>query len=226
MSSGPTLGYWPVRAFGQPIRLLLKYSGVEFNDKRYKMGEGNTFKDIQSIRKYWLPEKFNLGLDFPNLPYYIDGDIKLSQSLVILRYLGRKHGLVATDEKSIIRQELVEQQLADARIQFMIKILLAPEFDKQNVLNETIIPQLEQLDKFLGSGDWFVGTKLTYVDFFGYETLDWFRLFSPETVAKYKNLSNFLNRFENLPAIKNYMNSSEFLSWPIFGAVAKWGYKK
>ena len=37
--------------------------------------------------------KFKLGLDFPNLPYLIDGNIKVTQSNAILRYLGRKFGL-------------------------------------------------------------------------------------------------------------------------------------
>ena len=31
------------------------------------------------------------GLPLPNLPYYIDGDLKLTQSMAILRHLGRKH---------------------------------------------------------------------------------------------------------------------------------------
>jgi len=77
MSSKPILGYWDTRALGQPIRYMLKYAGVHFTDKRYQFGEGNSFANWESISKYWAPEKFTLGLDFPNLPYYIDGDIKV-----------------------------------------------------------------------------------------------------------------------------------------------------
>ena len=39
----------------------------------------------------WLEQdKINWGIDFPNLPYVIDGDFKTSQTQTILKYLGRK----------------------------------------------------------------------------------------------------------------------------------------
>jgi glutathione S-transferase len=79
----PTLGYWDIRGRAQPIRFLLKYAGVEFNDKRYEFGPGSTLAQIESIRKYWLTDKSNLGLDFPNLPYYIDGDVKVSYHFIV-----------------------------------------------------------------------------------------------------------------------------------------------
>uniref|UniRef100_A0A8C5L044 glutathione transferase n=1 Tax=Jaculus jaculus TaxID=51337 RepID=A0A8C5L044_JACJA len=44
-------------------------------------------------RSQWLNEKFKLGLDFPNLPYLIDGTHKITQSNAILRYIARKHNL-------------------------------------------------------------------------------------------------------------------------------------
>ena len=66
-----TLGFWDIRALAQPMRLLLKYIGAQFTDKRYPFAEGEDFKAS------WYPDKTKLGLDFPNLPYYIDGDVKV-----------------------------------------------------------------------------------------------------------------------------------------------------
>jgi glutathione S-transferase len=77
MSNVPTLGYWDIRGLAEPIRYLLKYAGVKFNDKRYEFGPGSSMTELESIRKNWSPDKFNLGLDFPNLPFYIDGDLKV-----------------------------------------------------------------------------------------------------------------------------------------------------
>ncbi|CAG0910166.1 unnamed protein product, partial [Darwinula stevensoni] len=57
-----------------------------------------------------------LGLDFPNLPYYIDGDVKLSQSLSIIRHLGRKHGLYGQTEEEQCRQDMAEQQHVDLKM--------------------------------------------------------------------------------------------------------------
>ena len=78
MSSKPTVEYWNIRGLAQPIRYLLVISGVEFNDKRYPYGQGNTVEEIESIQKYWRQEKESLDLDFPNLPYYIDGNVKVN----------------------------------------------------------------------------------------------------------------------------------------------------
>ena len=77
MNSSPTLGYWNIRGLAQPIRYLFVIAEVDFNDKRYPFGEGNTFAEIESVIKHWKPDKESLGLDFPNLPYYIDGDVKV-----------------------------------------------------------------------------------------------------------------------------------------------------
>ncbi len=77
MSDVTTLGYWNVRGLGQPIRYLLKYAGVKFDDKRYEFGAGSSMTELESICKNWIPDKFNLGLDFPNLPFFIDGDVKV-----------------------------------------------------------------------------------------------------------------------------------------------------
>ena len=54
------------------LRILLKYTGTEFEDKLLSCGPAPDFD-----RSCWLDQKFKLGLDFPNLPYYIDGDIKV-----------------------------------------------------------------------------------------------------------------------------------------------------
>jgi glutathione S-transferase len=39
----------------------------------------------------WFNVKFTLGLDLPNLPYFIDGDINLTEHVPILRQICRKY---------------------------------------------------------------------------------------------------------------------------------------
>jgi len=70
----PVLGYYDFRGFGDAPRLLLLYSKVDFQDKRYPLGPAPDYE-----RKEWLQDKYNLNLDFPNLPYYIDDDVKITQ---------------------------------------------------------------------------------------------------------------------------------------------------
>ena len=52
----------------------------------YKLGDGHEFDQSE-----WLKQKENLGLDFPNLPYFIDNDTKITESSAIMRYIARKH---------------------------------------------------------------------------------------------------------------------------------------
>ncbi|KAH7941008.1 hypothetical protein HPB49_009185 [Dermacentor silvarum] len=95
--------------YPKPARL---YKGVDFVDKRYKLGPAPGYDHEE-----WLGEKFTLGLEFPNLPYYIDGDVKLTQSLAILRYLSRKYGLAANldrmNDKEMVELDVLEQQAGD-----------------------------------------------------------------------------------------------------------------
>jgi glutathione S-transferase len=38
-------------------------------------------------RAAWTDVKHSLGYDFPNLPYYEDGKVKLSETSAIMRYI-------------------------------------------------------------------------------------------------------------------------------------------
>ena len=81
----PTLGYWDIQGLGQPLRMILAYLDIEHEDIVY---------DNTTLRTTWVTDiKPNLGLDFPNVPYYKDGDLKITQSLAIIRYIGKKHGM-------------------------------------------------------------------------------------------------------------------------------------
>ena len=79
------------------------------------------------------------------------------------------------------------------------------------------------LSNYMTDKEWFT-PELSYVDFLAYELIDWLRLFSPSTFDEYPTLQSYLDRFEALPAIKEYFNSPEYKSWPIASSAAKWGY--
>ena len=89
----PLLAYWDVRGLTEPIRLLLEYVGVEYDQKFYVCGDGPDFS-----RTDWTDVKGSFGLDFPNLPYYIEGNLKLTESWAILRYIAGKNNLLPEGE--------------------------------------------------------------------------------------------------------------------------------
>ncbi|XP_040854572.1 glutathione S-transferase Mu 1 isoform X3 [Ochotona curzoniae] len=215
-----TLGYWDIRGLAHAIRLLLEYTDTSYEEKRYTMGDAPDYD-----RSQWLSEKFKLGLDFPNLPYLIDGTHKLTQSNAILRYLGRKHNLCGETEEEKIRVDILENQAMDVSNQ-LAEVCYSPDFEKQKPEYLKGIPDmLKQFSQFLGEKPWFAGDKITFVDFLTYDVLDLHRVFVPSCLEAFPNLKAFVSRFEDLPKISAYIKSNRFLPRPLYTKVATWGNK-
>lgn len=48
-----------------------------------------------------------------------------------------------------------------------------------------------------------------------------------DCLETYPNLVAYVDRIENLPAMKKFLASPERMSWPVLGPIAlKWGYNK
>uniref|UniRef100_A0A8D2D1D9 Glutathione S-transferase n=1 Tax=Sciurus vulgaris TaxID=55149 RepID=A0A8D2D1D9_SCIVU len=215
-----TLGYWDIRGLAYPIRLLLEYTDSSYEEKRYTMGNAPDYD-----RSQWLNEKFKLGLDFPNLPYLIDGTHRITQSNAILRYIARKHNLCGETEEEKIRVDILENQAMDTRMQFAM-VCYNPDFEKKKPEYLEILPEKMKLfSQFLGKRPWFAGDKITFVDFLAYDILDQHRLFEPKCLDAFPNLKDFMSRFEGLKKISAYMKSSRFLPTPVFSKMAMWGNK-
>ena len=86
-SEKPHLGYWESRGTAQHIRYLLIYLGVDFEETRYPMGDAPEYD-----RSAWTSKKDNLGLFFPSLPYFIDGECRLTDSKAIMKFIACKYG--------------------------------------------------------------------------------------------------------------------------------------
>ena len=66
MNDSLVLAYWGIRGRAQILRHLLAYSGLKWEEKIYT-----------SMEEY-SEEKYGLGLDFPNLPYLLDGEVRIT----------------------------------------------------------------------------------------------------------------------------------------------------
>ena len=219
MSAKPVLGYWDIRGLAQPIKLLLAYTGTEYQDKRFPCGPGPEFD-----RSQWFDNKFSFGLDFPNLPYYIDGDVKLSQSNAILRYIARKHDMLGKTDKEKAMVDMMAEETMDLRNAW-IGLCYNPDFEnlKEGYLNN-LGPKMQQFSKFLASKPWFAGQSMTFVDFVMYELIDIHQQLVPNCVQNYPNLERFQERFERLPKIAMFMKSPQFMKAPLNNKMAKFGY--
>ncbi|XP_072864607.1 glutathione S-transferase Mu 4 [Chlorocebus sabaeus] len=215
-----TLGYWDIRGLAHAIRLLLEYTDSSYEEKKYTMGDAPDYD-----RSQWLNEKFKLGLDFPNLPYLIDGTHKITQSNAILRYIARKHNLCGETEEEKIRVDILENQAMDVSNQ-LARVCYSPDFEKvKPEYLEGLPTMMQYFSQFLGKRPWFVGDKITFVDFLAYDVLDLHRIFEPKCLDAFPNLKDFISRFEGLEKISAYMKSSRFLPKPLYTRVAVWGNK-
>ncbi|XP_040574939.1 glutathione S-transferase Mu 3 [Lepeophtheirus salmonis] len=209
------LAYWDIRGLAQPIRLLLEYTGEDYEEKKYSCGPAPDFD-----KSSWLAIKQSISLDFPNLPYYIDGDVKLTQSNAIIRHIARKNDLCGKTENDKWKVDLLAEQAMDFR-NGIVHLSYNPNFEslKDNYL-KSVQGKLVEFSNFIGKGPWFTGESITFVDFIMYELLDQHRLLSSTVLDQFKNLKDFLDRFEKLPKIAEYMKSERFIHRPINNKMA------
>lgn len=211
----PTLGYWKIRGLAQPIRLLLNYVGEDFEDVRYEQGDAPEYS-----RDSWFKVKFTLGLPIPNLPYYIDGDIKITQTNAILRYIARKHNLLGATEAERVNVDVMMDQAMDLR-NTIVSIVYNKEYEKLKTDYFKNLPsRLEPFENFIGENPWFAGQNVTVCDFHIYELLDQLRIMDPGCLDKFSKLKAFIDRFEALPKIKAYLSSSQCIKRPINNKIA------
>ncbi len=76
------LGYWKIRGLAHPIRYLLEYTEHPYSDVMYEQGDAPEY----SV-ECWTSVKNTLDLDFPSIPYLIDGETKLTDPYAIMIYL-------------------------------------------------------------------------------------------------------------------------------------------
>ncbi|XP_037679982.1 glutathione S-transferase Mu 2-like [Choloepus didactylus] len=214
------LGYWDIRGLAHLIHQLLEYTDSNYEEKKYTLGDAPDYD-----RSQWLNDKFKLDLDFPNLPCLIDGARKITQSNTILRYIAHKHNLCGETEVEKIHVDILENQIADTRLQ-LATICYSPDFEKLKPKYLEGLPEKMRLySQFLGKRPWFAGDKTTFVDFLAYDVLDQNRSFEPKCLDAFPNLKDFMARFEGLKQISAYMKSSRFCPGPMYTRMAVWGNK-
>jgi len=217
------LGYWKIRGLAQSIRLMLGYAEVDFEDKLYEITDPPEFSP-----EAWMKEKFTLGLDFPNLPYYLDGETKLSQSNAIMRHLARKHDLMGKTDREKDRCDQAAEQIIDLR-QGFTKLTYGGasqglDFKKAApAYAANIKSSLEPFEAFLGDNKWLAGENLTWADFILWELLDQYLLFKPGCLSELPKLAAYHQRFKDEPKIKKFMKSPKFFKGPCNNKMADWG---
>lgn len=201
------LGYWKVRGLGQPLRLLLSYTGLDFEEVQYDNPD-----------KWFKEDKLNLGLEFPNLPYLIDGDFKLTESTAIARYIINRSGKTDLLGKNVQDAGqlnnilgVITDALKDIRGLFWNK-----DYENLKVdLLEKARPKFDAIKAFVGEKEFALG-YLSLADFLLAEHLYYFETLYPSEKSNYGFWWRIRHNFESLPEIKAYYSRADALRGPFF----------
>lgn len=194
------LGYWKIRGLAEPIRALLAYVEADYEEVAYECGDAPGFD-----RSSWTDVKFTLGLEFPNLPYLMDGDVKLTQTIAILHYLSNKYGLAPKDFAVHAQCDMLDHVAIDLTM-LGVRLFYQPK-DKFEAGRAGLVASagamIKQFATFLGSKKYFAGDYITGTDFLVFETIDKYTVLEP-TIIEDENLKNFMQRIRDLPTMNKY----------------------
>jgi len=191
--------YFDLRVKGEAARLLLAYSGLEWEDDRVVLPWDDA--TVWSSMKPSMP--------WGQLPCLTYKGEKICQSMAICRFVAREAGISGRNSLEIAMVDEIVDVIQDA-IEANYKAWYSPNRREELVklTGQTFPTTLTQLEKKLTErgGQFFVGNSFTWAD------LHTFFLCSedficPTVLATYPKLSNLVSRVGEMPNIKSWMET-------------------
>ncbi|KAF2904005.1 hypothetical protein ILUMI_02176 [Ignelater luminosus] len=196
MAPAYKLTYFPISGLAEPLRYLMSYGGIEFEDYRFE-------------RENWPNLK-------PNMPFgqvpVLEVNGKLAhQHVAMARYLAKQVKLVGKDDWEDLEIDAIVETINDLRQKIFFyyyeQHLESRRSQKELFFRETLPYYLERLDAIAknNNGHLAVG-KLTWADVFFVSFIEYFNfLLNQEVIANYPNLQLVEKNVVELPAIKNWL---------------------
>lgn len=156
------LTYFNLRARGEPIRLVFAYAGVDYEDVRVS---------YENIAEEWPPIKNSGKCPFGQLPILEVDGVTLCQSMTILRFVAKRHGLVPSNDLEQAKADMFSEAVYDLE-NAMVRIIVQPDPEQKKAMTDkfhkelpTVCKCLENvLDKNPKDEIYCVGNKLSFAD--------------------------------------------------------------
>ena len=236
-SPKPTLVYLDVMGIGWPIHCLLRVAGVDYDFVRMSLLEWSARTPDGD---FFLKPRVRNG----HLPLFVDGDLRLNQSNVILAHLAERHDLFGDAPEERLAAMEVMAHAYDALFHWNGMLTVNA---KLNVPDDVV---RDRLAAFLGEGAWgvsgngyrnhlngfrhylqanprdggfMVGDRLSVADLHAFNVLaNWYKAFDRSLFSnEYPDLDAYIERIATIPAVTDYIrNHQEATTWipfPDFG---------
>ena len=157
---------------------------------------------------------------FGQLPVVFDDGFEIAQSNAILRTVARKHGLYGSNDKEASLIDQINEQQEDIRLTYLRMIYQEYETEKDNYIAK-LPDKLALFEKLLsqnnGGAGFFVGSKVSFLDYNIFDLLDNFTVLTPTALDKFPLLKAFHSRMASRPKIAEYRKTEVFKKMPVNG---------
>ena len=213
----PVLGYWKIRGLASQIRYQLAYLGIEYEMVEYEQGDAPDFS-----RDSWLNDKYHLGLDFPNLPYFTHGDVKITETSAIHKYIAGMWGpeLLGRDPSERAHVNMVASIVGDLKGATTMGCYV--DGDKAQIC-KIIFDKVPAIVRYLGYKKFLCSDdQVTWVDFFFAELCDFMQFLTEGSLYKnYPVLHQYFETVMGLPGLQQYWRSEYCMKAPFNNKIAK-----
>eukprot|EP00598_Pedospumella_elongata_P013584 CAMPEP_0184991906 /NCGR_PEP_ID=MMETSP1098-20130426/38847_1 /TAXON_ID=89044 /ORGANISM="Spumella elongata, Strain CCAP 955/1" /LENGTH=224 /DNA_ID=CAMNT_0027517429 /DNA_START=28 /DNA_END=702 /DNA_ORIENTATION=+ len=193
-----TLYYLPMRARAEPIRMILYYGNIAYNDVTISFSE-------------WPEHKAKLDIcPFGQLPtlQLSSGEI-IAQSGTILRFVAKLAGLYPSDPLEAARADMVHEMANDMNaINAILNFwpCLGDAFE-QNRTNYFInfVKHASYAETLLGDKYYFGGSQPNYGDFSLYHVMNASVSVEPACLNAFPKLLRWMEAMYNMPRVRQYL---------------------
>lgn len=192
----PVLGYWKIRGLGAPCRMILYYCKVDFADRLFEAGDAPDFD-----KTCWTDVKETMGMDYPNLPYMIDGETKITETAAIMMYIAKKWRpeLMGRSAAELGRVQMLWAHVLKLKMDFTMPCYMGKSAEEVIDISR---PLLAKLVEVMGESNFVGGENVTWLDFYFAECVDNLdKLSDGLFYAEFPSLQNYWDRFVALDGL-------------------------